>query len=312
MNSRVGNVFYSCPEIVVGKQYDHTVDYWAIAVMTFHFVAGCPPFDGGNDRKKTMDQIVMHAVNWQKIPSSVSNECKFFIEAILCPEYSYQRLGFHSASDVLNHPFFWDVDFATLYEGYGPLYPQLPAMSQPTTINTTAMGISSSSNNGLFAPSLHSEDARSILPPIANNNSEQNSLLNNNTNSSAISNHNSNTSLLALHMQHMQRMHSSASSTSSSQIFQNNNNNGNNVHPSDQLPLFTLLGEEEVAAIPDFFEADANSKKSNEKKILVLGGQRVSVSTVSKSNKHKDNDAKSTNVESASEERDLECYTLYP
>lgn len=127
LHSRVGNYFYSCPEIVVGREYDHSVDYWAVAVMAFHFVAGCTPFEG-EDKKSTLDNIVMHKVKWSAVPRSVSAECKAFIEAILCAPQPAQRLGHRSAADVLGHPFFLDVDFATLYDGVGPLFPQLPAI----------------------------------------------------------------------------------------------------------------------------------------------------------------------------------------
>lgn len=132
LHSRVGNYFYSCPEIVVGRQYDHSVDYWAVAVMTFHFVAGCTPFEG-EDKKSTLDNIVMHKVQWSAVPRSVSAECKAFIEAILCAPQPQQRLGHRSAADVLGHPFFLDVDFATLYDGFGPLFPQLPAIQNHQT-----------------------------------------------------------------------------------------------------------------------------------------------------------------------------------
>lgn len=132
LHSRVGNYFYSCPEIVVGRQYDHSVDYWAVAVMAFHFVAGCTPFEG-EDKKSTLDNIVMHKVQWSAVPRSVSAECKAFIEAILCAPQPSQRLGHRSAADVLGHPFFLDVDFATLYDGFGPLFPQLPAIQSHLT-----------------------------------------------------------------------------------------------------------------------------------------------------------------------------------
>lgn len=125
LNSRVGNYHYSCPEIVVGTAYDHTVDYWALGVMTFHFISGRTPFEG-KDKKQTMDNIAMHNANWSVVPKDTSNECKAFIEQII----SYppkQRLGFNSPMEVLGHDFFADIDFNTLYDGYGPLFPQMTA-----------------------------------------------------------------------------------------------------------------------------------------------------------------------------------------
>lgn len=35
-----------------------------------------------------------------------------------------KRLGYISSESVINHPFFYDVDFNNIYKGYGPYYPQ--------------------------------------------------------------------------------------------------------------------------------------------------------------------------------------------
>jgi serine/threonine protein kinase len=313
LHSRVGNYFYSCPEIVVGTEYDHTVDYWAIAVMTFHFVAGVTPFDD-KDKKATMDNIVTHNVHWAAVPRGVSTECKQFIEAILCAPVPKLRLGYSSASHVLGHPFFWDIDFANLFEGYGPLYPQVPALPNPGTVSATG------NSGALFSQSLPSEDARTILPPIlppvlksqANSNGHSKS---SNPNSSSLSNkidnnnNNNNNNLLAVHMENMQRLHDINANIHNYMTHAGDNNNG------AFLPLFTMLGEDETAVLPDFFEVGVSANAAggpaamkNHNNNNMMNNNMVNINNSNNNNNNKNNNQNNNDAV----DRDLECYTLYP
>lgn len=54
-----------------------------------------------------------------------TNECKDFLTRILLHP-SEHRLGYENDSkDIISHDFFCDVDVNTLYEGIGPIYPNL-------------------------------------------------------------------------------------------------------------------------------------------------------------------------------------------
>lgn len=123
LNSRVGNFYYSCPEIVIDDAYDHTVDWWAVAVLCFHFVAGVTPFEAST-QKETLENIYTYNANWNEIPSYITNDCKLFIASIITKPLE-ERLGYESSAHVLQHVFFADIDFNTLYNGFGPMYPQL-------------------------------------------------------------------------------------------------------------------------------------------------------------------------------------------
>lgn len=78
ITSQVGNYNYACPEIVIKSGYDHTVDWWAVGVMLFHFLAGITPFDDVS-KEKTLENIVQYAVNWNYLPNNTSDLCKKFI-----------------------------------------------------------------------------------------------------------------------------------------------------------------------------------------------------------------------------------------
>ena len=130
INSRVGNYNYSCPEIVIGAGYDHTVDWWAVGIMTFHFLAGITPFEAST-QEETLENIIMYRANWELLPECTSNECKDFISRIISVRKSEERLGFEEGSvhtpngTILTHDFFADIDWYSLFDGYGPLYPEL-------------------------------------------------------------------------------------------------------------------------------------------------------------------------------------------
>ncbi len=67
LSSRVGNFNYSCPEIVIGSGYDHTADWWAVAVLCFHFLAGITPFEA-KTQEETMENIVTCRAAWELLP----------------------------------------------------------------------------------------------------------------------------------------------------------------------------------------------------------------------------------------------------
>lgn len=78
ITSQVGNYYYACPEIVIKSGYDHTVDWWAVGVMLFHFVAGITPFEDVS-KDKTLENIVQYVVNWSYLPNNTSEQCKKLI-----------------------------------------------------------------------------------------------------------------------------------------------------------------------------------------------------------------------------------------
>jgi len=50
------------PEVLYGKTYDHTVDYWSLGCMLFETLVGYPPFAG-----ETPDDTWLNLSNWQKV-----------------------------------------------------------------------------------------------------------------------------------------------------------------------------------------------------------------------------------------------------
>ena len=61
-DSVVGSPDYMAPEVLRGKPYSFSVDYWSLGCILFEFLAGFPPFSGG-----TPDETWTNLKNWTKV-----------------------------------------------------------------------------------------------------------------------------------------------------------------------------------------------------------------------------------------------------
>jgi cell cycle protein kinase DBF2 len=61
-NSVVGSTDYMAPEVLRGKTYTHSVDYWSLGSILFEFLAGFAPFTG-SDQTETWTNLQ----NWTKV-----------------------------------------------------------------------------------------------------------------------------------------------------------------------------------------------------------------------------------------------------
>ncbi|THH09837.1 hypothetical protein EW145_g1727 [Phellinidium pouzarii] len=92
-----GTLDYLPPEMVLGKEHNEKVDYWALGVLTFEFLCGMPPFEDMAGHNATYKRIAKVDL---KIPSKVSVAAKDLIQRLLQFEPE-KRLPL---SDVLQHP----------------------------------------------------------------------------------------------------------------------------------------------------------------------------------------------------------------
>lgn len=91
-----GTLDYLAPEMVERKPHNHTVDLWALGILTYEFLVGTPPFET-NSRQGTYKKISSVDL---AIPHGISNNAADLIGRLLVKEPS-QRL---SLTDVLRHP----------------------------------------------------------------------------------------------------------------------------------------------------------------------------------------------------------------
>lgn len=123
MKTIVGNVHYAAPEVLGGCGYDHTVDWWAVGVMYFHFLSGVTPFASNISDDQVKFNVLERVINWSAFPSNLSNDCSDVINLFLTKKPEL-RLGQKGFKEIKSHTHFKDIDFDTLLSTPGPLIPK--------------------------------------------------------------------------------------------------------------------------------------------------------------------------------------------
>ncbi|EMD47507.1 serine/threonine protein kinase, putative [Entamoeba histolytica KU27] len=95
-NTYCGTLDYLCPEIVLEKYYDGSIDQWCLGVLTFELCTGEPPFQS-NSREEVMKKV--RNVKYS-FPSYLTNDCKDFINKLIQYDPS-KRMSF---AECLVHP----------------------------------------------------------------------------------------------------------------------------------------------------------------------------------------------------------------
>lgn len=58
MTTACGTPMFFSPEILEGKPYDNSVDFWSLGVITYILLSGKPPFEA-EDEKQLFERIKM-------------------------------------------------------------------------------------------------------------------------------------------------------------------------------------------------------------------------------------------------------------
>ena len=111
-----GTPGYMSPEVIIGKDHNEVVDYFAVGVITFEFMMGYRPYNG-KCRKDIKEKILSKQVEIKKneIPNGWSNEVADFINKLLQKKPA-NRLGLRSSIEVKEHPWIKKYNWKDLYE----------------------------------------------------------------------------------------------------------------------------------------------------------------------------------------------------
>lgn len=103
-----GTPEFMAPEIIAGKQYDRSVDWWALGVLLFQMLLCQSPFKG-EDEDEIFNAIEHDDV---KYPISMPRQTVLVLQALLTKDPT-QRLGAseRDALEIMEHPYFADVNF---------------------------------------------------------------------------------------------------------------------------------------------------------------------------------------------------------
>ncbi|KAL7663801.1 non-specific serine/threonine protein kinase [[Candida] zeylanoides] len=151
-NSFVGTEEYIAPEVIRGKGHTSAVDWWTLGIFFFEMLYGTTPFKGGQ-RNKTFSNILKKEVKFLDtgVYPPVSSNCKNLIKKLLIKDET-KRLGSRTgASDIKNHAYFKNTQWALLRNQKPPMIPVLTKSSKASKRASESM----------------SEDLSAVAPPSA-------------------------------------------------------------------------------------------------------------------------------------------------
>ncbi|KAK9802821.1 hypothetical protein WJX73_002029 [Symbiochloris irregularis] len=156
-NSFVGTEEYLAPEVITGVGHGAPVDWWSFGILLHELVYGRSPFRGSR-REQTFSNIVKRPLVFPEDPP-VSAACKDCISKLL-HKVPNERLGAKlGAEEVLRHPFFDEIDFATLRSRKPPYIPPVPAADQATATKAPAAAGNNNANNNAAATNTASTNS---------------------------------------------------------------------------------------------------------------------------------------------------------
>jgi serine/threonine protein kinase len=141
----VGTPDYLAPEVILGLGHSFTVDWWAVGVLVFEMLTGCPPFNA-DSAHAVFARILDGRIPWPGCSGERDGDCdagddgdaeededddvdippeaRDLIERLLDANPK-KRLGAGGADELKSHAFFNGVDWDELLEHDGPFVPQL-------------------------------------------------------------------------------------------------------------------------------------------------------------------------------------------
>lgn len=124
-HSVVGSPDYMALEVLQGRKYDYTIDYWSLGCMLFETLAGYPPFAGS-----TPDETYANLQQWKRSLHRPQYEDGRFVfsdrtwdliqRLITSPRYRFQ-----SFDEIKAHAYFAEIHWDTLRQSTPPFIPQL-------------------------------------------------------------------------------------------------------------------------------------------------------------------------------------------
>lgn len=122
-----GTPEYLAPEVLLGKGYNKSVDWWTLGILIFEMLTGLPPFYDENINEMYKKTLVQDLI----IPDDLNPEAKDILEKVLGYFLLFKlivkdpanRLGVNGPSEIKSHPFFADIDWIKLIsKGYEPIF----------------------------------------------------------------------------------------------------------------------------------------------------------------------------------------------
>ncbi|KAJ7743868.1 AGC/NDR protein kinase [Mycena metata] len=127
-DSIVGSPDYMAPEVLRGKPYNHSVDYWSLGCILFEFLAGFPPFSGSTPEETWTNlknwSTVLRRPEYDKPEDLVFNLTDVAWDAVTTL-IAHATTRYSSIGQVGAHPFFELTNWDDLRSVRAPFVPAL-------------------------------------------------------------------------------------------------------------------------------------------------------------------------------------------
>jgi serum/glucocorticoid-regulated kinase 2 len=112
-NTFCGTPEYLAPELLLGKGYNKSIDWWTLGILLYEMLTGLPPFYD-QDTNEMYRKILSHPLTFpggHVVPPAAQD-----LLTKLLNRNPDERLGANGSSDIKSHPFFAGIDWRKLLE----------------------------------------------------------------------------------------------------------------------------------------------------------------------------------------------------
>ena len=171
-NTFCGTTEYLAPEVLLDEQgYTKMVDFWSLGVLVFEMCCGWSPFYA-EDTQQMYKNIAFGKVRFPR--DALSAEGRNFVKGLLNRNPKHRLGANRDAQELIEHPFFADVDWKALAQKnlVPPFKPKLSSVGDTSNFDpefTNALNTSSSLNARAAALANGTATASTPLSPTMQN-----------------------------------------------------------------------------------------------------------------------------------------------
>lgn len=105
---------YMAPEVLCGKGYDYSVDWWSLGVLMYEMLVGACPFEG-ESKKETMKKVMRATLSY---PETLSKESISLMKGLLRrnPVKRFGSCEPCKADEIKQHVFFQSIEWDNLLQ----------------------------------------------------------------------------------------------------------------------------------------------------------------------------------------------------
>jgi len=127
---------YMSPELLAGKNYDQSSDWWSLGILIYEMVVGCSPFQ--SDNITTLCETIIEKGSGSVVyPDYLSKEIIDLMKQLLSMDPSTRLSSSSGRKAVASHPWFSDVNWITIESraSSGPIIPILASKTDCSNYN---------------------------------------------------------------------------------------------------------------------------------------------------------------------------------